>query len=71
MPYLEIVTKGPISKHLEESVVVHVFSNVIEVIVFPSGPDALLRVHSPHIASHITVGVHSAKENRFELEHTT
>mmetsp|Transcript_118021 Transcript_118021/g.252066 ORF Transcript_118021/g.252066 Transcript_118021/m.252066 type:complete len:694 (-) Transcript_118021:302-2383(-) len=41
---LEIVTERPISEHLEEGVVVDILAHVLEVVVFASGTDALLRV---------------------------
>lgn len=43
-PYLEVVPEGPGAEHLEESVVVNVFPDVVQVIVFPSGADAFLSV---------------------------
>ncbi len=44
---LEIVAERPVAEHLEERVVVGVLPDVVEVIVLPARPDALLRVRSP------------------------
>ncbi len=39
--YLEVVAEGPVAKHLEEGVVVHVLAHVVQVVVLASRPDAL------------------------------
>lgn len=41
---LEIVAETPIPKHLEECVVPQTYSNLIEIVVFPSCSYALLTV---------------------------
>ena len=41
---LEIVAEGPVTQHLEESVVVGVEADVLEVVVFTAGADAFLGV---------------------------
>ena len=41
---LEVVAEAPVSQHLEESVVVSVVADILEVVVFASGADALLRI---------------------------
>jgi len=67
-PHLEVVSKGPGPHHLKEGVVVDVPADVLQVVVFPSGSDALLRVHHSLIGRHLTEGVGGAQEDRFELE---
>ena len=42
--FLKVVSKGPITQHLEECVVVVVPAHIFQVIVFSTGPDALLRI---------------------------
>ena len=44
---LEVVAKRPVAEHLEERVVVVVLADILEVVVFASGPDALLAVGDP------------------------
>ena len=66
--YLKEVTKRPISKHFEERVMVCVFANVIEVIVFPSSSDTLLRVDSTLEFGHFTTWLNCALEYGLELQ---
>ena len=40
----EIVAEAPVAEHLEERVVVGVEADVVEVVVFAPGADALLRI---------------------------
>ena len=48
---------------------VHVLAHVVEVVVFPPCSDALLGVDGPLPLGHVTVGVHCADEDGFELVH--
>ena len=45
--FLEVVAERPVAEHLEESVVVGVVPDVVEVIVLSAGADALLGVDGP------------------------
>ena len=42
--FFEIIAEAPVAEHLEKSVVVGVEPDVFEVVVFPTGPDALLGI---------------------------
>ena len=66
--YLKEVSETPVAQHLKEGVVIGVFAHVIQVVVLSSCPDAFLGVDHSSQLGKVTVGVHSAKENRFELE---
>lgn len=46
---------------------IHVLSHVVEVVVLPSGADALLAVHNPTENRQRTRRVGLAQEYRFEL----
>ena len=41
---LEVVAERPIAQHLEKRVVINVFADIVEIIVFAASADALLRV---------------------------
>ena len=45
--FLEIVAEGPVAEHLEESVVVGVEADVLQVVVLAARPDAFLGVRYP------------------------
>lgn len=64
---LEEVPKAPISQHLKEGVVVSVFANIIQIIVFTTGTYTLLGVDHTAKLRKITVRIHCAQENRLEL----
>jgi len=64
---LEEVSKAPVAKHLKESVVVSVFTNVIQIIVLPSGTNTLLGVHHSSQLRKIAVGIHSSLEDGLKL----
>lgn len=65
--YLEVIPKGPGPQHLEESVVVDIFSHVIQVIVLAPSSDALLSIGSSAQFSKRVRGVDSVEEDGFEL----
>ena len=44
MSDLEEISERPVAQHLKEGVVVGVFSNIVQVIVFPPSSNALLGV---------------------------
>ena len=62
---LEIVPERPVAQHLEEGVVVGVEADVLEVVVFASGPDALLGVGRPRVGR-----LHVTEKVGHELVHT-
>lgn len=63
--YLEIVPKGPISKHLKEGVMINILSHIIQVIVLSSSSYALLGC--PDEMSQITVWVCWSQKYGLEL----
>ena len=63
--FLKVVSKGPITQHLEECVVVGVPAHIFQVIVFSTGPDAFLR-----ISCSIVIACSRAKKDVLELVHT-
>ena len=64
---LEVVAEGPVPEHLEEGVVVGVQPHILEIVVLPTGPDALLRVGD---ASRGVGAGRGAEEDRHELVHS-
>jgi len=48
--YFVIVPKRPVSQHLKEGVVVHILSDIIQVVVLATSTNALLGVGHPHIS---------------------
>lgn len=58
---------SPVTKHLEEGVVVHVLAHVVEVIVLPASADAFLGVHRASQLGHLQGRVRSSKEQRLKL----
>ena len=61
----EIVAKGEVAQHLEKGVVTCRVPHILEVIVFATGPHALLRRCCPDIRSLFLL-----EEGSFELHHT-
>ena len=68
--HLEVVAKGPVAEHLKEGVVVHILADVIEVVVLAACTDALLAVDGALQLAKLAVGIHSAQEDRLELQHS-
>lgn len=65
--YLEVVPKGPGPQHLKEGVVVDVLANIVQVVVFSSGADALLRVGSAAKLGHGVGRIDGVQEDWLEL----
>jgi len=65
--YLEVISEGPRAQHLKEGVVVHVLAHVIQVVVFPAGADALLRVGGTPQPGHGVRRVNGVEEDGLEL----
>ena len=63
---LEIIAKAPVPEHLEKGVVIGVESDVVEIVVFASSPDAFLGVGG---ARRIPSGLLLAEKDRDELIH--
>src|SRR2546429_4942371 len=56
---LEVISKRPVAKHLEEGVMIRVEADVVEVVMFAAGADALLRVRRARpdsVGSHYRAG---------------
>lgn len=78
---LEVVTEGPVTEHLEEGVVVHVLTHIVQIVVLTTGANALLGVASSLQLSERTGGVHLqitpvdknylSEENRLVLVHSS
>lgn len=49
---LKIVSKAPIAKHFEEGVMIYVFANVVEVVMFATSTNTLLRIRNTFPARH-------------------
>ena len=63
---LEIITEAPIAQHLEKSVVISVEPDVFEIVVFPPGANAFLRVDN---ARRLPGRLLLAEKNGHELIH--
>jgi hypothetical protein len=72
---LEIIAKRPVPQHLEERVVIGVEPHVLEVVVLPARPDALLRVRRPRVqprlrpAPPVHIRVPLPQKDRHKLVH--
>ena len=66
--YFEEVPKAPVPQHFKESVMVSIFSNIVQIVVFPSSSYALLRVNSSSEFGKVTTWINCSKENWLELE---
>ena len=66
--YLEVISKGPVSQHFKECVMVDVLAHIVKVVVFAASPDTLLTVDRSGQSTHATVGVNSTLKDRFELK---
>ena len=64
---LKIVSKWPVSQHLKESVMIHVFADIIQVIVLATCTNTLLSVGGSDQSTHVTLGVDSTLEDWLEL----
>jgi hypothetical protein len=64
---LEVVSKRPVSQHFKESVVVYIFSNIIQIIMLSTSTYTLLCIYHSNPLRHITVWVNSSKEKWLEL----
>ena len=65
--YLEEVSKGPVSQHLKEGVVISILANVVQVIMFAPSTDTLLRIDNSSQFSKVTAWVNCALEDWLEL----
>jgi hypothetical protein len=63
---LEVVAEREITEHLEESVVACSMPHLLEIVVFPAGPNAFLRCH--RTASER--GRFQSKKDLLELHHS-
>mmetsp|Transcript_27860 Transcript_27860/g.39194 ORF Transcript_27860/g.39194 Transcript_27860/m.39194 type:complete len:247 (-) Transcript_27860:245-985(-) len=59
---LEVSTEGPVTKHLKEGVMVHIFSDIIKIIVLSTGTDTFLRIDGAGKLTHLKVGVTCSKK---------
>jgi hypothetical protein len=66
--YFEIVSKGPIAKHLKECVMVNILPHVIQIIVLSSSSYALLGISGSDKVSQIAVWVCRSQKYRLELK---
>src|SRR5438132_14417116 len=64
---LEIITEAPVTEHLKKGVMIGVESDVFEVVMFPSGTNAFLRVG---YARGLPRRLLWAEENGHELIHS-
>lgn len=65
---LEVVSKGPVSQHFKECVMVDIFADIIQIIVLSPCPDTFLRVGCTHILSHVTVGINNLQKDGLKLK---
>ena len=66
---LEIISKAPVAEHLEKGVMIHIFADIVEVVVFSSSTNTLLRICNTFPARHCTGGVGSAQKKWFKLQY--
>ena len=64
---LKVVGERPVAQHLEERVMIDVLADVVQVVVLAAGANTLLRVARALPSGHLTVRIHAAQEQRFEL----
>lgn len=68
---LEVISKGPVTQHLKESVVIDILSNVVQIVVLSSGTNTLLRVDSTREVSHGKTRITSSQEKWLKLIHSS
>ena len=49
--FLEVVAEGPVAQHFKESVVVGVFADIVEIVVFAAGTDTFLGIDRPAVGA--------------------
>mmetsp|Transcript_25502 Transcript_25502/g.54394 ORF Transcript_25502/g.54394 Transcript_25502/m.54394 type:complete len:414 (+) Transcript_25502:1750-2991(+) len=67
--FFEVIPEGPVSKHFEKGVVVNIFSDVVQIIVFSSGTDAFLGVDGTLELCHGQGRVAGSQKQRLVLVH--
>ena len=68
---LKVVAKAPVTKHLEESMMIRVLTNIVQIIVLTSSTNALLGVDSTTQLGKVGRRIHCAEENGLVLIHTS
>mmetsp|Transcript_3069 Transcript_3069/g.8674 ORF Transcript_3069/g.8674 Transcript_3069/m.8674 type:complete len:252 (+) Transcript_3069:2299-3054(+) len=69
-PLFEVITKGPVSQHFKKGVMVHVLSDVVQVIVLASRANAFLCVDGAFQCAHFQIRIASAQKQRLVLIHS-
>jgi len=59
---LEIISKRPVSEHLEERVMCSIEADIVEVVVLSADTDAFLTVDDASVASHFTLWIDGAQK---------
>ena len=62
-PHLEVVAERPVSQHLKERVMIDVFTNIIQIVVFTTRANALLAVNCSHKFAHVALRVNRSLED--------
>jgi hypothetical protein len=65
----KIITKTPTSQHFKKRMMVRIPPHIVQIIMLPPRPDALLRIHGSFPPSHGRGGGHLTQKYRFELIH--
>lgn len=60
---LKVISKRPISQHFKECMVVDIFANIIQVIVFTTCTDTLLAVYSTLEFGEIAIWIRSSQKD--------
>mmetsp|Transcript_16638 Transcript_16638/g.30522 ORF Transcript_16638/g.30522 Transcript_16638/m.30522 type:complete len:613 (+) Transcript_16638:1354-3192(+) len=66
---LKVVSETPVSKHFKKGVVIHVLSNIVQVVVLASCTDALLGVACTFQLAKLSVGICLSQEQGLVLRH--
>lgn len=60
---LKIISKGPVSQHFKECMMINIFAYIIQIVVLASCTNAFLAVSSTFEFRQITVWIHSSQKN--------
>ena len=65
---LEVISKRPVSQHLKECVMVDIFTNIIEIVVFTTCSDTFLRISYSLVFGHFRVWICNSKKRWLKLK---
>mmetsp|Transcript_7113 Transcript_7113/g.14857 ORF Transcript_7113/g.14857 Transcript_7113/m.14857 type:complete len:207 (+) Transcript_7113:2295-2915(+) len=65
----EVVSEGPVPKHLKESMMINILSDIVQIIVLSTCTNAFLRINRPLQSGHRQRGIASSQKQGLVLIH--